>query len=444
MTESAAGFAFLMGVVSAISLPLGSITAMHFRFTDRVISFLMAFGGGALLAALTLDLVAHGIESGHFLPLGVGWMLGGLLFIVLNNAVNDIGGFKRKVSTTIYQLRRQERRQFRRFLSGVRSIDIFSDLEPRDYEALRASIRHQRYVKGAYLFRRGDPADFLFLIESGEVDLVNPEAPRKASAADATKQDVIGRFAFVTGCPSALDAVALSDCRVLKLPRSAFCNLLPNSPGLAQAVHRWLRSEAVVRYLVTLQDMDEADAEAWVDTACRSLYSTGIVPDAVAVKRDRDGFLALAGRIGRVALFRDLPMQDLETLSAHLIHKRHTRGHKFYFGGETADRMFFLDLGEVALYTQGDKAGNPVYLGRGDAFGATAFLCGSRHSTTAVATGDVSVWVLRRSDLARVLSRAPTLAIFPARAAASRYGTLCCRANSAIASTVLLPIARLG
>ena len=52
------GLAFLIGLVSAASLPLGAWTGMRFQFSDRTIAFLMAFGGGALLAALTLDLAA--------------------------------------------------------------------------------------------------------------------------------------------------------------------------------------------------------------------------------------------------------------------------------------------------------------------------------------------------------------------------------------------------
>lgn len=48
--------AFALGLISACSLPLGSLTSNFWRPNDRVIAFLMAFGGGALLAALTIDL----------------------------------------------------------------------------------------------------------------------------------------------------------------------------------------------------------------------------------------------------------------------------------------------------------------------------------------------------------------------------------------------------
>ncbi|MCU0810260.1 MAG: hypothetical protein MUE59_04350 [Thiobacillaceae bacterium] len=51
MHESSPEWAFLIGLISAASLPIGAITARLWVPTDRQIAFLMAFGGGALLAA---------------------------------------------------------------------------------------------------------------------------------------------------------------------------------------------------------------------------------------------------------------------------------------------------------------------------------------------------------------------------------------------------------
>jgi hypothetical protein len=58
--------AFLMGIISASSLPFGALTAAFWHPSDRVTAILMAFGGGALLAALTIDLVASAVAQGHF------------------------------------------------------------------------------------------------------------------------------------------------------------------------------------------------------------------------------------------------------------------------------------------------------------------------------------------------------------------------------------------
>lgn len=85
--------AFSYGILSACSLPLGCLTILLWKPSDRAIAFLMAFGGGALLAALTIDLVASTLAKGDFYPLAAGCITGGLIFITLNQIVNNFGGF---------------------------------------------------------------------------------------------------------------------------------------------------------------------------------------------------------------------------------------------------------------------------------------------------------------------------------------------------------------
>jgi zinc transporter ZupT len=51
-------WALLLGGLSAASLPLGSLIGIRFKFTASQTSFLAAFGAGALLAALSVELVA--------------------------------------------------------------------------------------------------------------------------------------------------------------------------------------------------------------------------------------------------------------------------------------------------------------------------------------------------------------------------------------------------
>ena len=108
--------AFGVGIISAFSLPLGAVTSFLWRLEGRVVAAMMAFGGGALLAALTLDLVAPALAQGHHKALFFGFLCGGALFIGLNLLVNDFGGFRRKMSTTLHHSRHQTRRRLRQGL----------------------------------------------------------------------------------------------------------------------------------------------------------------------------------------------------------------------------------------------------------------------------------------------------------------------------------------
>ena len=66
MADSLIFLAFSMGIISACSLPLGTLTTLLWRPDDRSVGVLMAFGGGALLAALTIDLVGSALAKGEF------------------------------------------------------------------------------------------------------------------------------------------------------------------------------------------------------------------------------------------------------------------------------------------------------------------------------------------------------------------------------------------
>ena len=83
MDESTLLLALVLGAICAASLALGSLTTTVRSPTDRAAAVLTAFGGGALLAALTLGMVGVALSRGHTVPLVLGSILGGRLFIAL-------------------------------------------------------------------------------------------------------------------------------------------------------------------------------------------------------------------------------------------------------------------------------------------------------------------------------------------------------------------------
>ena len=99
MISEIAWAAFVAGIVSAVSLPLGAAFGLAARPGPRLTAALMAFGGGTLLFALTIELVAHSFEEAGFAPLALGCIIGGVGFELMNQAVNSQGGFLRKAST---------------------------------------------------------------------------------------------------------------------------------------------------------------------------------------------------------------------------------------------------------------------------------------------------------------------------------------------------------
>jgi CRP-like cAMP-binding protein len=407
--ESVAWSAFLMGIFSACSLPLGALTIRFWRPDDRTTAVLMAFGGGALLAALTIDLVGSALQSGHLNALAVGAVLGGLLFAGLNQVVNDFGGFLRKASTTVYHLRRIEHQRVKRIATQIGRTDLFSDLSRREYKALAPSVRELRVERGSTIYQAGDPADAMFVVAAGTVELCNP-AKDAAPVEPVHAHEVFGWLSCITGAPTSDTAVATTGVTLWVIPKSAVDALILNSPELTQRVHRLLRSPEIPRYLIERHGMAPDAARAWLDDASHTLLACGRVPPALPVRRNREGFRERLPEIRRFPLIQGLPPEEEELVLDRLVHKTCRRGQTLFHQNAPASRMFFIEHGRVSLVDPLTRHRDPVVMRDNDAFGGLSLLMGACHTTTAVATDDTTVWELRRRDLDELLRRAPALA----------------------------------
>jgi CRP-like cAMP-binding protein len=408
MAESLAMTAFITGLVSACSLPLGALTSMVWRPGERVLSFLMAFGGGALLAALTIDLVASALARGQFTLLAAGSILGGLLFIGLNEIVNDYGGFLRKASTTFYYLRRQDYVRFRRLLSNVSGVDFLTGLEDRDYREIARAMYSLELEPGRSVFTSGDPCDALYIVEEGVVELHDPDASREDSTS-VGKAEVFGRRAFLAGTPHSRRAVTATKARLLVLPRRDFIVMLENSRMLRQKVHLSLREPGTSAYLVRHHNLTEAEADSRISRVAHELYQHGTLPETVPVERYEDDFVAMADKLQRLPPVHDLPESELDAIAGKLRYKHYRRGRTVFQTGELAERLYIVHEGEVTMMSPTDSSHPGRVIDAGSAVGGLSFLTGGRHTRGAIASEDTALWELTRTDLEELLHEAPSL-----------------------------------
>ncbi len=161
--------ALIAGMVSACSMPLGSLTALVWSPKNRALAFLMTFGGGALLSALVIDLVSSALEKGHILELVIGSIIGSLFFTYINQIVNRSGGFLRKPSTTLAHLTQQERSRFTHSCHYLKRIDLFRDLSLALRREIAQFLLAVSYPQGRILYRQGDPSESLYIVKKGTV-----------------------------------------------------------------------------------------------------------------------------------------------------------------------------------------------------------------------------------------------------------------------------------
>jgi len=396
--------AFTIGIFSACSLPLGTITSAFWKPGDRAIAFLMAFGGGALLAALTIDLVGSALEKGHFHILALGCIIGSLLFIGLNHIINDHGGFLRKASTTVYHIRRKGRTRFKRIFSHVRRIDLFSNLPDAEVEELISCFIRQEYHKGTTLYQKSDPCKYLYIIESGKVDLLDPEKDMM-SFSNLERNDVFARMAFFTGCPHATVAVVTTNASIWLIPKRSFEILIQHTPHLAEKLRKLLKGDEVAKYLIERQEMSKESSEKWPTRMIQHYWGKDLSQNDE--QKTEMEFKQIVEQINRVPIFQKLPPEEIDAIAPLFFRKLHQKGYTFFNQNEQAERLYIIDHGEVEMIDSESKMRMFVTLTDHDAFGAMSFLTGAQHTMTAVAGKDTTVWILQKQDFERLLETCP-------------------------------------
>ncbi len=221
--------ALFFGLVSAVSLPLGALVARFWVPPDRVIAALMAFGAGALLSALTIDLVAGAVESGDAWPLTIGAIIGGLLFEALNQIVNRQGGFLRKSATTLSFLWRVKQGRLRKLVRSISKVPIFHELPAEEIAELVPSIESNTYEPGEVIIHEGDAGDSVFIVEQGSVTIAREDGTELATLGEG---DVFGEMALMTGEPRSATATAAETSRLWFIRKKDFDPTFKGCSGL--------------------------------------------------------------------------------------------------------------------------------------------------------------------------------------------------------------------
>ncbi|GAX60812.1 cAMP-binding proteins [Candidatus Scalindua japonica] len=396
--------AFIIGIISAFSLPLGTITSAFWKPGDRAIAFLMAFGGGALLAALTIDLVGSALEKGHFHILALGCIIGSFLFIGLNHIINDHGGFLRKASTTLYYIRRKGRKRFKRILSHVRRIDLFNNLPDDEVEKLASCLIRQEYPEGAMIYQNSDPSNYLFIIENGKVNLLDPEN-EMTPICNLERNDVFGGMAFFTDSPHATGAVAATHTSIWLLPKNEFEKLVRNTPDLSEKLRKFLTGDEVTEYLTKHQNMSLEISEKHSNRMIQHYWGKELSQNEE--QKTETEFKTIIEGINRVPIFQKLPSEEVNKIAPLFFRKQHHKGYTFFHQDEQAERLYIIERGEVEMIDRESKTRMFITLTDYDAFGAMSFLTGAQHTMTAVAGKDTTVWVLQKQDFERLLEICP-------------------------------------
>lgn len=283
--------AFLLGAGSALSLFIGALLGVGWKIPPKTGAVLSAFGSGALLAALAVELVGPASVSGAGTGrttiglLAAGSLCGGILFSVINALINKRGGYLRSVSATIAFRTRERRAHAEKLLSRLGSIEFLRSIPARGIQELVDHVESVSFPTGGRLFQAGDAGDCLYLIESGNVQLFRG---RSRKALDTISSGhVLGEIALLTGAPRNATAVAADDVTAFCLSRSSFEELCRRYPELDQAA-RSVAGRRLEERQSRAKSSGKSEA-AWLRAAAGSLKDRIEVPSESDLEKEEKG-----------------------------------------------------------------------------------------------------------------------------------------------------------
>jgi ZIP family zinc transporter len=94
------GEAFFWGLVGGIALLLGALLSFRSFVTQHMLGLALGFGAGVLISAVSFDLVEEAFETSvRSRIVGLGMVVGALVFFVGDTIVDSMGGADRKRSS---------------------------------------------------------------------------------------------------------------------------------------------------------------------------------------------------------------------------------------------------------------------------------------------------------------------------------------------------------
>lgn len=286
-------WACLLGALSAASLPLGSWIGIKFKFSSSQLSFLASFGAGALLAALSVELIAPttlalvSSDIGHqeeakttFFAMIIGSIVGGLLYVLLDKLVNKKGGFLRKTSTVLHYYNKTKSDEQKQLLDEISRFPLFTNFPAEHIETLMSKLEPVEYKDGDTVVQEGEVAANTYILTEGSIKAY---VKGDQLAEYTTDNLIINLIPILKGTKNIGTGIAKGKVKALKLSKEDFDMLRELSPDFdftcRELAHKRM---SFIEDLISERNTQMID---WAETAKNSLVEDKEMPSIPEMKR---------------------------------------------------------------------------------------------------------------------------------------------------------------
>lgn len=257
-------------------------------------------------------------------------------------------------------------------IERMQQLQLFNDVPTEALSALTARLVLRQFPADEAIYTEGTQGDAMYIIESGEVRLMDGAFADAHMLERVRTGDSFGEMALLTGRTRAECARAATDSTVWVLYKSDFEEVMTQYPEISVSLSRALTERLS--------------------------------------SREND---FVVRHLRRIHLFNNLAASELKAISGKLRGLRFRPGEIVCFAGQQATTVFLIEKGEIKRMTNG-LSGEPIVidiLDEGDSFGEQDIVQNSPYSTTAQALGEAELWTISKNDFLKLMEEYPALAL---------------------------------
>jgi len=141
-------------------------------------------------------------------------------------------------------------------------VPFFTDLLPDELDRIRDGMEVINLQSGEILFREGDPGEHMYIIVSGELEiLMAPATTNELILNILHAGEYLGEMSLITGAPRTASVRARGDVILLSMSRTQLLDLLQSHPHLANTMVTVLSHRLDNTNVSTFRDLTEKNRQ---------------------------------------------------------------------------------------------------------------------------------------------------------------------------------------
>lgn len=267
----------LIGFITTASVLVGAYVGLYFTLPERLLSTILAFAAGSLIAALAIELSFEGAmalerhgfsaRASWFYMTG-GFLLGASLYYIASLFLDSHGAALRFPYKLLEYTRLTSPKPVDEKIGMLAKCSLLKHLNSSDLQPLLVHVRTLNLEAGTVVFNAGEPGDALYIVVDGDVMVLASDGQTLAMLGAG---DVFGEMALLEGSTRKATVRTAGSVTLLEIGRAGFEMLVDSDPALKTQIHQLAQK----RSLANLRDSG-SDHSLWARFYHNSLSQLGM------------------------------------------------------------------------------------------------------------------------------------------------------------------------